>query len=252
MQVKIVAVSYLNTKPFIAGIQKSEILKDGFELELAHPSDCAQTLIEEKADIGLIPVAMLPRLENYEVISEYCIGAKGKVETVCLYSEVPLNEITEIYLDYQSRTSVRLIKILAQDLWNIKPIWVPAEEGFEENIQGAKAALIIGDRAFKHNLAHSYSFDLAEEWYKLTNKPFVFACWVAKKSLDRSKITQFNEALRLGIESVNDFIPSIAQQFKGIEVENYLTQRIKFRLDEEMNSGLERFLQYLSTPSVNH
>ncbi|NQX96939.1 MAG: hypothetical protein HRT73_03545 [Flavobacteriales bacterium] len=97
-KIKVSAVSYLNTLPFIYGINNSEVM-EGIDLSLDIPSDCAKKLLSGEVDLGLVPIAILPQLKEYHIISDYCIGAEGKVDSVALYSDVPLNEIEYIYLD---------------------------------------------------------------------------------------------------------------------------------------------------------
>ena len=181
-KIRVSAVSYLNTLPFLYGINNSEI-KSQLDLSLDMPSDCAKKLLSGEVDLGLVPVAILPQLKEYHIVSDYCIGAVGNVDSVALYSDVPLNEIKEIYLDYQSKTSVNLVQILAEKYWNISPKWINAKAGFENKIQGTTAAIIIGDRTFNLPKSYQYKYDLAEQWLEFTGLPFVFACWVANKEL---------------------------------------------------------------------
>ena len=106
--IKVSCVSYLNSQPFIYGLKNNSIINE-IELSLDVPSVCAEKILSGKADIGLIPVAVIPQLKESHIISDYCIGADGKVETVLLLSDVPLEKIKSILLDYQSRTSVLLL-----------------------------------------------------------------------------------------------------------------------------------------------
>jgi chorismate dehydratase len=119
--VRISVVSYLNSKPFIHGLRQSG-LNSEIVITEDIPSVCANKMITGQADIGLIPVAALADLKGYTIISDYCIGSDGPVGSVLLLSQVPLNEIGTILLDYQSRTSVLLTRILAQNFWKIKEI----------------------------------------------------------------------------------------------------------------------------------
>ena len=84
-KIRISAVKYANTYPFIYGLTESGFDKKVI-LETDHPADCAAKLINRKVDIGLIPVASLPLLKEYHIISDYCIGANGIVRTVLLLS----------------------------------------------------------------------------------------------------------------------------------------------------------------------
>ncbi|MCB0401553.1 MAG: menaquinone biosynthesis protein, partial [Flavobacteriales bacterium] len=174
MKVKVSAVSYLNTLPFLYGIKQSG-LEQEIDLSLDIPSDCARKLLNDEVDLGLVPVAIIPQLKEHHIISDYCIGADGPVDTVALFSDVPLEEIENIYLDYHSRSSVTLVQLLAKAFWKIKPNWIRAEEGFIDQIQGTTAGVVIGDRTF--GLSKKYKYDLAEAWKAFTGKPFVFAAW---------------------------------------------------------------------------
>jgi chorismate dehydratase len=147
-KIRISAVSYLNSLPFVYGLTHSSLINE-CDISLDIPSVCAEKLINGTVDIGLIPVAAIPQVPNATIISDYCIGANGEVKTVCLFSEVPLNEIKTILLDYQSRTSVLLVKILAKEFWKINPEFINAEAGFEQKIKGTTAGVVIGDRTFE-------------------------------------------------------------------------------------------------------
>lgn len=244
-KIKVSVVSYLNSKPFIYGLEHSTV---GSEISLQQdiPADCAKNLLEDRVDVGLIPVAVIPLLKESYIIGDFCIGAVGKVSSVCLYSNVPLEQIDTVLLDHQSRTSVTLVKILAKEWWKIKPLWAAAGVNFENKIEGRTAAVIIGDRTFGIKNKYKYTYDLAEEWQKLTGLPFVFACWVANKKMSSEFVEKFNAALRVGI----DRIPLIAQELSksalyDVDIEEYFRKYISYQLDEEKKKGLALFLEYL-------
>ena len=117
--INVVAISYLNTLPFVFGIQNNKDLMSQINLRLEYPSKCADLIKSDEVDLGLIPIIEIIDMPYFEIIGEYCIGAESKVKTVMLYSNCPLNEISSVTLDYQSRTSVMLVKILALSLINI-------------------------------------------------------------------------------------------------------------------------------------
>ena len=95
-KIKVSAVSYLNTTPFLYGIANSEV-KNLIDISLDIPSDCAKKLLSGEVDLGLVPIAVLPLLKEYHIVTDYCIGAQGNVDSVALYSDVPLSEISTIY-----------------------------------------------------------------------------------------------------------------------------------------------------------
>jgi len=244
-KIRISSVSYLNAVPFVYGLDHSD-LKNEIELSLDIPSLCAKKLLTNEVDIGLIPVAVIPELKEYHIISDFCIGAEKKVGSVMLYSDDPLNEIRSVLLDHQSRTSVALVKILAEHFWKISPEWIEAKENYENEIKGSTAAVIIGDRTFGLESRYKYSYDLAEEWQKFTGLPFVFACWVSNKKLSDSFINKFNAAIQMGLENRPELIKSLESEKKyTIDIDNYLNSSISYSFDEPKKKALQRFLAYL-------
>lgn len=240
---KISIVSYLNSKPFIFGLEQHA--PGTFELSLDIPSECARKLMSGEVEIGLVPVAVLKQMPHYYIISDYCIGAIGKVDSVKLYSAVPLSEISHVQLDYQSRTSVALVKILAKELWKIDPIWESSSPGYENQINGNRAAVIIGDRTFGLNGKYAYEYDLSEAWFELTGLPFVFAAWVSKEQLNLELVSLFSESLRMGLAEIPKVVSINQGNYPGIDINQYLTQSISYRLDEAKREALSLFLSKL-------
>ncbi len=245
-KIKITAVSYMNTLPFLYGIKnyKSTGLYD-FEQKI--PSVCASQLITNKTDIALIPVAAIPFVETAHLVSNYCIGATGKVHTVLLVSDVPINEIKQVLLDYQSRTSVNLVKVLAHNHWHIKPEWINASVGFESNINGNTAGVVIGDRAFELHDKYKYVYDLSEEWEKMTSLPFVFAAWVANKKIKDDILDNLNKSLEFGLQNIDAAIKKYHDRIndKQINLKEYLTKYIDFKLSADKIKAMKLFYKYL-------
>lgn len=246
MKVKISIVSYSNTLPFLYGLNNAGILQD-VDLQMDIPSVCAQKLLTNQVDIGLVPIAVLPEMEKYYIITDYCIGALEKVNSVMLYSDVPLAEMETIMLDYQSKTSINLVQLLAKQYWNISPKFEKTEAGFEKKIQNKTAGVIIGDRTFELKKSFKYQYDLAEEWNKFTKLPFTFACWVSNKKIPLEFVLKLNAALRLGIENIDKSLAlSTNNKISEQALKNYLTNDISYQLDEEKRKSIQLFLKYLS------
>ena len=83
---KITAVSYLNTIPFVYGLKHADNLRA--DITLAPPAECARNYMEGKADIALLPAAVVPELADANIITDYCIGAVGPVRTVTVIFSV--------------------------------------------------------------------------------------------------------------------------------------------------------------------
>jgi chorismate dehydratase len=244
-KIKISAVSYLNTKPFIYGLQHSPVYA-AIDLSLDTPADCAKKLMNNEADIGLVPVAAIKAMPDANIISKFCIGAKGAVGSVLLVSDVPLEQIRNIYLDYQSMTSVKLLGILVKNLWKINPTLIQGSPGYENKITGTSAGLIIGDRALLSKSNYNFVYDLASSWLELTGLPFVFACWVSNHKQDEIFIDQFENALAEGVSRIGELLSSqheLAVKFPGAF--DYLSKNIQFDFDEEKKKALQMFLSMI-------
>lgn len=242
-KLKIATISYLNSIPFVYGLENSNINMD---LTLGMPSVCAQKLLNKEVDLALVPVAVLPKLKQYHLVGDYCIGSSGKVETVCLFSEVPLDQIDTILLDYQSRTSVELVKVLCKRYWKINPTFIDAKAGYEKKIGANVAGLIIGDRAYQYTNNYKYVFDLSEQWQLFTGLPFVFACWVSINKLDPSVEKEFSKAIDYGLSNLDKALNELKENFDtSIDKKQYLTDVISYKLDKDKVKAMKLFLQYL-------
>ena len=109
--IKISAVAYTNTKAFIYGLEHSDIINK-IDLSLDIPSECAAKVISGEVDLGLMPVAAIPFVPNANIVADYCIGSDGAVNSVFIFSDVPVAEIKTLRLDAHSRTSNNLAKVL--------------------------------------------------------------------------------------------------------------------------------------------
>jgi chorismate dehydratase len=242
-KIKISAVSYLNTKPFVYGLQHSDLMTR-MALSLDIPSLCATKLSTGLADIGLIPVAAISDVQNARIISDYCIASSGKVRTVVLVSNVPMAEITKVILDDQSRTSVQLVQVLARFYWKIDPVWENAQPGyFERDLDKTTAAVVIGDRAFGVEKRFTHCYDLGEEWKLFTGFDFVFACWIANKPIDIEFISEFNRALADGLLHLQEVIVEYEKVHPDYQLNEYFYNNISFVFDDSKRKGLELFLK---------
>jgi chorismate dehydratase len=243
-KIKVGIVGYLNTRPLIYGLKLLPIA-DEIQLIEETPAKLAELLMNNEIDVGLVPTAVIPQLKEYYVCSDYCIGTETEVASVCLFSEAPLNEITKVYLDYQSRSSVALLKWLMKEYWNINPEIIQAtDDDYRKEIKGATAGLVIGDRAFEQRKVSTFIYDLASEWRSITGLPFVFAAWISNKPLPKSFIEKFNDANAIGLNHLDEIV--LAQKFDLFDLKKYYTLHLSYKLDKRKKEGMELFLQYIS------
>lgn len=246
-KIRVSAVRYINSYPFIIGLRDGEVARM-IDLEVCHPSECADRLISGITDIGLIPVAMIAAMKEYHIVSDYCLSTNGEVRTVLLVSNTPFEHITKIYLDYRSRSSVTLCRILAAKAWRRDFEWLPAPEEFDITaMKQGEAAVMIGDRCFEYAHLFSLRIDLGLEWKKFTGLPFVFACWVSARVLPEEFVLLFNKALGEGLDRRNEAVELLKEGAAASpeEVIRYLNNNIDFSLDDHKREALTKFIDYI-------
>ncbi len=242
-KVRISAVSYTNTKPFIYGLQHSDIL-DRIDLSLDTPADCAQKLIDDQADIGLIPVAAVLNIPNWHLVSDYCIGAVGAVNSVFIFSNCDISEVKYLQLDPQSRSSNNLAKVLLKNYWKLSPELITGATDYSASTNPNTAFVQIGDRTFGKKGDYKYVYDLAEEWQKFTGLPFMFAGWVANKPIDAGFIADFNKALKYGLDNRNELF-KLLPAVNNFDLEDYLMNKIDFNVTDEKKQAMMLFLDHI-------
>lgn len=241
-KLKVGAVSYLNTKPLIYGFEQG-LMKDEVELIIDYPSNIAQWLLNNKIDIGLVPVAIIPELKQHFIVSDYCISSDGEVESVCIFSDVPINNIQTVLLDYQSRTSIVLAQFLLKEFWQLNPVFERATENFQQQIKGATAAVVIGDRAFEQRKKSKYCYDLGLAWKQHTGLPFVYAAWISNKKLSKQFTAEFNAANEFGLGRIDEVIEQHQHHQDEINLKEYYTRFIEYKLTNQKLKAMELFLE---------
>jgi chorismate dehydratase len=247
-KIRISAVKYANTYPFIYGLTETGFDKKVI-LTTDHPAECAAKLTEGKVDIGLIPIAALSEMKEYHIITDYCLGAYGKVRTVLLLSNCPFNEIKIINLDYRSKSSINLARILAKNFWKREFSWNDTTEGFDFiNINPNEAVVLIGDQCVEYETRFKFRIDLAEEWYRFSGLPFAFACWTSNRKLDEKFLTEFNDALGTGINNIDGVVGKYGKTgiIRGNELKVYLTEYMDFTLNDDKRKAIKLFLDLMS------
>ncbi|MEO6613237.1 MAG: menaquinone biosynthesis protein [Chitinophagaceae bacterium] len=242
-KIKVGIVNYLNTKPLVYGLERSPV-RDRIELIGDYPSRLAQMLMDNEIDVGLIPVAVLPKLAEYHIVGNYCIGTEGEIASVALFSEVPMDEIKKVYLDYQSRTSVALLRYLMKEYWGISPEIVESvDEDYRKEIKGTTAGLVIGDRAFEQRKISTFIYDLGSEWRSITGLPFVFAAWVSTKPLPEDFIKLFDAANAMGLGHIDEIVAEAS--FGLYDLKKYYTLHLSYILDDKKRKSLQKFLELI-------
>lgn len=241
-QMQIGAVSYLNSRPLIEGL---EGLLPSANLVLDYPSRLADALSNGQLDVALIPSIEYFRRPGYEVISDACVAARGEVLSVKLYCRVHPGQIRTLALDEGSRTSAALTKVILAERYGVIPKTEPLRMESTTTDSGADAVLLIGDRAM-HSPEESFVevMDLGQFWYDWTGLPFVFAMWVARREVNTEGVDEaLSHARDLGIANVADIAREEAPRLGISETlaHTYLTRNLHYHLTSAERSGLKLF-----------
>lgn len=254
---RISAISYLNTAPLMWDFEHANAGRL-FDIAYTVPSQCAAELAEGAADIGIIPAAAYATVPDLSILPGVAIASRQPVRSILLVSERPLEQIRTVALDNSSLTSVALVRILFEKFWGGDRRYTSRSPHLEEMLHGHDAALLIGDPALKVDRSRYRTWDLAEEWIRVTGKPFVFAFWaVRKQALGNTNLdlaTIFQESRDHGLLPQNlDRIAKTWAPKIGIsenEVRDYLTTSIHYSLDPSCLEGLLLFYGYAAECKV--
>lgn len=240
------AVSYLNTKPLVYGL---DAFPEQFDLRFDVPAVCAALLHDGKVDLGLIPaIEYIRGREDYWMVPDVAIASDGDVASVAVFSKVPIGEVRSIALDVSSRTSAALTRILSAKRWGIDPAFTPAAPDLDTMLATADAALVIGDPALEIDAAARglFKYDLGAEWRTLTGLPFVYAMWTGREGAASGAHCA---ALLAARQQGEAHLPQIARAVAGgdaaLEARSlvYLRDNLKYGLGDREAAGLRRFLE---------
>jgi len=241
-------VDFLNAWPLWRSLQRD----DRFKLTPAMPSQLANMLRENRIDAGLLPAVEYFRQPDTLLVPGIGVVSRKTVASVRLFHKKPLDQLQRVRLDVSSRTSAALTQVILHDRYGISPEYVTLRtsttdlESMEED-----AALVIGDPALEAlRDGNLESVDLAEEWIALTGKPFVFAAWVVRKSLDGERQREIVAALRESANFGQAHLELIARDFVDQHpgygfhlgyLVKYLRENIQYDMKADDLAGLREF-----------
>lgn len=236
---RIGSVAYLNAAPLTRGIEA--------QTRFLTPSRLAVELARGDLDAALVSITEPLLTGRYDLLDGVGIIARGEVYSVFLAHRRPLNEVTEVYCDPASLTSVNLLKVLL------------AERGLRPQFRRlpdyATAArhdfvLLIGDPAIAFQRSpHDHAiFDLGQAWMELTGRPFVFAGWALRRGLDLAGLNTLKTTLRNARargQAELDAIIRERPEFDASFRREYFERYISYELGANERAGLAEFARRL-------
>ncbi len=240
------AVSYLNTKPLVYGL---EAMPGQFDVRFDVPAVCATLLHEGTVDLGLIPaIEYIRGTEDYWIVPDVAIASDGDVASVAMFSKVPIGDVRSLAIDVSSRTSAALTRILCAKRWGIAPTFMPAAPDLDTMLATADAALVIGDPALQIDAAARglSKFDLGGEWRALTGLPFVYAMWTGREgAASPAQCAALLASRKQGEANLAEIARVVAGGDHAVEASSlvYLRDNLKYGLGDREAAGLRRFLE---------
>jgi cyclic dehypoxanthinyl futalosine synthase len=241
-RLRVAAVEYLNARPLYEGLEA----EPDVDLALAIPSEVARRVAEDEADVALMPVAAAATIGDVRLVRGAAIGARGKVRSVVLASDVPAGELTEVALDLSSRTSVILARLVLRRLFGGREPRLVGRRASDAvaSIGGTRGAVVIGDPALAIEGRHAHAIDLAGAWREWTGLPFVFAAWCGRAGA----LGPREERVLLDAKARNaarrDAIADAHAARTGLDAASlraYLRDALWYELGDDERAGLERF-----------
>lgn len=243
------SVPFLNAKPLIYPLEKG-FVDHNFNISYYNPSTLSKKLSQKEVDIGLIPVAEFLKHDNYMALPGISISSYGKVDSVVLLSRVDISKIKTLAIDSRSQSSTALIRIILEIFVGIKPSYIKRdiENNFFEGVDGGMLIGNSGLKALYSNNNNYFVYDLGELWTNNTGLPFVYAMFAKRKEFDPANgHKSLLEAKNKGVSIISEIVD---REFEKLglsreQCELYLSERIKFDLDEKKIDGLKEYQKLL-------
>jgi len=230
------SVPYLNAVPLTRGLED--------QVELHTPAELAELLREGKLDAALVSVTEVLFNDGYDVLDGVAIASLGEVFSVLLARRKPFEEMTEIWVDPASCTSVNLLRVLLAERGLTPEFKLLPDYELAPLLDNV---LLIGDRAIEFQRSpHNHTiWDLGSAWHELTGLPFVYAVWALRRDRDTKVLRQrLREAKEFGLDTLDYLInnrPEFDREFR----QDYLAWHVHYHLTEDEKLGIAKFIELL-------
>jgi chorismate dehydratase len=250
--VRLGAVSYLNTRPLVEGLDARPDVALRFDV----PARCADLVEAGEVDLGLVPIIEYARhADDYAVVPDVSIASRAAVDSVALFTRRPIEQIRSIALDVSSRTSAGLVRLLCARHFGIRPAFQPAAPDIRAMLARADAALLIGDPALFLDPASvdAVKIDLGLAWQAMTGLPFVWAVWAGRTGAASPEVcrllyeTRLHGAGRIDAIAARERPEDPAGQ---AVVARYLRETITYGLDGALLAGAQAYFDGLAAEGL--
>lgn len=215
-RLRIAAIDFLNPAPLMWSFvhaPEAKVLASRYSIESMTPADCAQSLAQGTADVGLLPIGAFATIPGLLVIPGCAIASLGSIRSLLLVvraapedavsepalpgdpdllppTPAELASIRSVALDTSSRTSALYTQILFRRFWQHTPSFMGHPPQLDAMLSSADAALLIGDpalRALRDREERQEQtgerlryLDLGHLWKQATGTAWVSAFWAIR------------------------------------------------------------------------
>jgi chorismate dehydratase len=200
--VRVGRIPYINCYPVYGAVDRGIVQLDG-RLVDGTPSTLNRLMAEGALDVSVVSAVEYARdPSRYLLLPDLAISCDGPVRSVLLFSKRPAEELggRRVLVARSSMTSAALLRLLFDQVWCVRPSLAPGDaelsdisrfgdEEHDARLVIGDAALLLGARARAAGAAtdgpprYQHVYDLGDEWKRWTGLPFVFAVWVAQRTV---------------------------------------------------------------------
>jgi chorismate dehydratase len=190
-------IPYINCYPVYGAVDRG-IVPLAAELVDGVPSALNHRMAEGTLDVSVISAVEYARdAGRYLLLPDLAISCNGPVRSVMLFARRPAEMLqgARVMVSRSSMTSVALLEMLFEHVWRARPEFVAGDAELRDvhrmGEEPHEARLVIGDAALllqqgtagELGPRYPYVYDLGLEWKRWTGLPFVFAVWVAQRTV---------------------------------------------------------------------
>jgi chorismate dehydratase len=204
-------IPYINCYPVYGAIDRGVVPLDAVVVD-GVPTELNRQMANGALDVSVISAVEYARdAGRYLLLPDLAISCDGPVRSVALFSKRPAPDLhgRRVLVSRSSMTSVALLELLFEHVWEARPAFVPAdaeisdvarfgEDDHDARLVIGDAALLLWSRLRAHDAGstgYHYAYDLGAEWKRWTGLPFVFAVWVAQRTTPAADALAVHAAL---------------------------------------------------------
>lgn len=196
MAITVGRVVQLSFEPFYIDMERR-----GVQLRDCGFGQVAEALRCGDLDGGPVPLTDSFAMDDCAVpVAGFCLSAATRSGSNLLYCRTPIEEQTapRVAAADADETTIRLLQVLLAEKYGVSGGAQLVAAGEEHDAQ-----LLSGDAALRRRRGmrgYPHRYDLGEEWHRMTDLPFVFARWMARRGLEQREAMLLEDTLYVGLE----------------------------------------------------